>query len=319
MLKGISIAGSLDKPLHNKWRQFYETRMMTVKREPLLQKHYKVFTIGSCFAAEIRSQLTALGIHTLPDYASIPLDDERYQIDTLPKQLHMNYYNSFSIRQEFERAIGLWDQAPDDHWHARYRLPCQDPYRRLVFGATPDDLNEAIGHINHAMREAIHAADAFFITLGMTEVFRKTNNGMIACQKPNYLGGAGDKETQLYLSTFRENYDNMARVVEIIQGINPKAMVVVTVSPVPLERTFTGRDIFISNMEGKCTLRAVAGELARNHANVRYYPSFELVMGLGEQAFRPDDLRHIDPQAVSIITRSFIQAFLEEEAGAVAV
>lgn len=300
-----------DTPFH-KWRQFYEQRKISLPGRPLFRRSQKFFAMGSCFAAEIRGALSAMGVTVLPAYETIPLDDLRYQIDTIPAQMHMNYYNSFSIRQEFERCLGLWEQTRDDCWEvARSPLPFQDPYRRLVFGKTREDLFEAIDRINRAVREGVERADVFLFTLGMTEVFRKHNDGRVACQKPAYLGGGGEAETALHLSTFQENYDNMARVAEIIHAVNPAAHIVLTVSPVPLERTFSGRDIYTANMEGKSTLRAVAGELARCDKRIVYLPSYELVTGMGEAAFRADDLRHVRPEVVNLITRAFVAAYFE--------
>jgi hypothetical protein len=144
----------------------------------------------------------------------------------------------------------------------------------------------------------------------MTEVFRKKDNGLIACQKPTYGGGGGLAETDLHLSSFAENLANLEELYEIIKGLNPKARVVVTVSPVPLSRTFSGRDILIANTEGKAILRAAVGEFSKSHDDVYYYPAFEIVTLRGESAFQQHDLRHVTDETVSVIMSSFVKAHL---------
>src|SRR5690606_15006083 len=130
-------------------------------------KEDKIFTIGSCFAERIRLALGEQGYQVGPDYASIPMDRRRYLIDTLPERPHMNYYNTFTIRQEMERHIGEWAQAPDDVWTVpdkfwKGEVAYQDPYRRLVYGRTKEDLHEALGHINRIMYDGLVSSNVFF-------------------------------------------------------------------------------------------------------------------------------------------------------------
>lgn len=309
MLKAIQIRA---RP-NGRWRNFFEDRVLTLEPAPIVGPGDSVFTMGSCFAREIRSALRDGGVVVGPDYGAIPVDAGRYMIDELPRETHLNYYNTFTIRQEFERIAGRWRQADDDFWRVR-RSPFggpeafQDPYKRLTFGRTPGDLRAAIALVDAAIDASARTASVFFFTLGMAEVFRKKDNGLIACQKPAYLGGGGERETELHLSGFAENLANLEETRAIIKALNPDARIVVTVSPVPLERTFSGRDIVVANQEGKATLRACAGEFARAHDDVFYYPAYEIVTMGGEGAFQARDRRHVDPDLVSAITRAFIRA-----------
>ena len=193
------------------------------------------------------------------------------KIDTLPAREHMNYYNTFSIRQELERAAGQWTQAANDIWlvHKRdiqngvfvagERTLCQDPYRRLVFGKTPEDLHEALEQINVVMRDGFRQADVCVITLGMTEVFKKKDNGLVCNQVPVYGGGSGLRETFFHASDYQENLENMRVSLRLLKEMNPKVQVILTVSPVPLHRSFNSDDIFVNNYESKCTLPRSAG------------------------------------------------------------
>jgi hypothetical protein len=206
-----------------------------------------------------------------------------------------------------------WTQEKDDYWKiSRNQFAnkeCyQDPYRRLTFGNSPDKLAEANAHINSAINEAAKQASVFFFTFGVTEIFRLKSNGRVVGQKPAYYGGGGVSETELYLSTFSENFENLEKLREIVKLINPTASMVVTVSPVPLERTFSGQDVVVANCEGKSTLRAVLGEFSRMYNDVIYFPAYEMVTTLGEIAYIPGDLRHVKKSVVDMIVQTFANA-----------
>ena len=303
---------------NRKWEVLHQSRALTLTGAPLFHVTDKIFTIGSCFAEEIRKALTRRAVTCFPAYGKIAIDPSRMRIDTLPHREHMNYYNTFSIRQELERAAGLWVQDRSDVWTLPNRriqdgqlvvgegTVHQDPYRRLVFGATPDDLWDALDQINAVMREGLVEADVVLMTLGMTEVFRKRNNGLVCNQVPVYGGGAGLRETYAHSSTFAENLHNVRRTLQLIRELNPRAKVVVTVSPVPLHRSFADADIFVTNMQSKSTLRAVAGEIVREFDWVTYFPAYEIVNGFGSAAFKPEDLLHVKEEVAHLIVETFM-------------
>lgn len=296
-----------------RWTSHFNNKLLTVPRKPLFSRNDRIFTIGSCFAERIRVFLTAEGYKVGPPAETIPIDPDRYQIDTLPRHPHMDYYNAFTIRQEFERHIGEWSQDPDDYWTIKDptwggEIAYQDPYRRAVFGRTPEDLAEAVGHIDRAMDAGIREADVFFMTLGMTEVFRNKRSGKIACQRPGYAKGGGEEQTEFHMSSYEENYASLMRIADIITQVRPGARIVMTVSPVPLGRTFQDQDIIAANTESKAILRAAVGAVVRSHPAVSYFPSYELVMANYPFSFKSEDGRHVDDWIVAKIVRAFREA-----------
>jgi hypothetical protein len=297
----------------------FTNKLLTVALQPLFGPQDTVFTIGSCFAERIRIALAEQGVNVGPPMQDIVMAPDCYRIDALPKRPHMNYYNSFTIRQEFERHAGLWTQGPGDYWTLG-KDPFwggaeiyQDPYRRAVFGRTPEDLAQAVARIDQAIDAGIRASGVFFMTLGMAEVFVNRQSGKIACQKPGYAGGAGANETFFHMSSYEENMENMEQVIRIITGIRPDARIVVTVSPVGLARTFGDQDIVVANTEGKSILRAVLGALARKYHNVTYFPSYEIVMANAPHSFRADDGRHVANWVVSQIVTAFKAAHFDQD------
>ncbi len=295
------------------WRRWIDEGSFTIPKNPLINQSDRVFTIGSCFAREVRKALINRQVHCLPDYAQVTIDDTRYVVDQLPHELHMNYYNTFTIRQEFERCIGAWQPSSDDIWEIKDPFwnggtAYQDPYRRAVFARTPEDLSIASEMATKQITKGFQDASAVFITLGLVEVWRKKNNGKFACQEPGYQRGGGADETEFHLSTFSENFENLTEIVSMVrQHKKRETPIVVTVSPVPLGRTWSSKDVFEANVQSKATLRAVAGEVAGKFDNVTYFPSYEIALALGANAFEVDG-RHVRPQVVGHIMDAFLKA-----------
>lgn len=302
------------------WSYYNEHKALTFEPRPLIAPGTRVFTMGSCFAVEIRRRLKELGYTVFPDYGSLAFDPSRQKVGSLPARENLNHYHSFAIRQEIEKAFGLWRQDDDDYWRVENSAideplfdgaVCQDPYRRLVFGRTPADLQEVTARLDDVIRSGLEAADVYILTLGLIEVWRNKSSGLVACMNPGYGGGGGVTESEFVNSGFSENYDNMRRAIELLFEHFPERQVVLTVSPVPLGATFTDADVFVANMESKSTLRAVAGQLAAEFDRVHYFPSYEICqMG---NPFSPDG-RHVRPDVVAMIVATFLRMFGAAEA-----
>ena len=299
------------------WPWFHKHGVMTVPKNPIVHNSSKVFTIGSCFAHEVRKCLASRNIALQPDYKAIKFSADTALVDSLPENEHIAFYNTFSIQQEIERAAGLWQQDEDDFWVVEGGAfggtqMYQDPYRRAVFAKSRSVLTYIQDQINTQFQTGFEQADLFFITLGLIEVWRQKSNGKFVNQAPGYQRGAGGDETEFYLSSFAENLESLSTTLEIIQSRRPGAKVVITVSPVPLFRTFTGSDIIVANTESKSLLRAVAGEVCRTFSCASYFPSYELMNLVGPQGYIPRDGRHVEPAAVDKIMELFLESHMAE-------
>ncbi|MFG0252904.1 MAG: GSCFA domain-containing protein, partial [Phycisphaerales bacterium JB038] len=214
------------------WPRYNHRGIITLPANPLLDPGATVFTMGSCFALEIRRWLGELGCQVVPAYADLEFDLARLRIGQLPKRLNLNHYHTFAIRQEIERCLGIWQQSPDDHWEVRPdrwfggEVAYQDPYRRGIFARTPDDLHQAIADVDDVVRAGLETADVFLITLGLTEVWRKRDDGRFACMTPGFARGGGKAETEFHASTLAENVENLRRTVELIGAARPTAQIV---------------------------------------------------------------------------------------------
>ena len=309
MIKGITIGRHQPK-----WAQFLKSQYINVPNfDYTLKGRRKFFTMGSCFAEEIRKALIKHGLTALPEYEKFEFDVSQIKIDELPGRPHLNYYNTFSIRQELAWTLGF-ETRPRDVWEIRDRFfrsgknVYQDPYKRLVVARDENVLQKHLKQINKTILDGINKAEFFVFTFGMAEVFRNEKTGFVAAQKPAYSGGGGIKETKFHSSLVAENIKNIQMICDMLDSHrNQQIPIVLTVSPVPLERTFSSNDIFIANNEGKSKLRAAVSEVASQRQNVFYFPAFDIIQAIGNDAFKPDG-RHIKEEVIEAITASFTKA-----------
>jgi hypothetical protein len=281
---------------------------ITFESRRLIHRRSRVLALGSCFALRVKEWLLAR------DYTVLNEGDLRPWVVNGRAEFDPRiYYNTFCIRYEFERVAGQFVQQEDDVWepHQTLQRVFQDPYRRMLIAADRQSLWLRIREVDVQMRKHIETADLVIITLGLTEVFFQQHNGRAICAAPGYSGGGGFG-CEFRVTEYAENYENLRRTIDILAEVNPKAQVVLTVSPVPLGSTFAGVDHLVANTDSKSTLRAVAGALVRRYDHAHYFHSYELAMSAPRHEVFLEDGRHVSPQCVAKIMDDFERAFVTD-------
>jgi lysophospholipase L1-like esterase len=290
----------------------------------------KIFTIGSCFALEIRAQLADLGYQTFPRYYYIRFDQNRGMIGKLPHMDNINHYSVASILQEFENIAGpkpiiskenFFDLDKQDSVYRQIRLfvrsirqsikgqqkanfqaKWQDPFRKQVYAEDLETLEGLSGSITQKIREGAHDADLFIVTLGMTEIWLDKKSKLAIC---NSYGAKVDEALCDFKDlSLSETQEKLAQLVRTIRQINPKADIVFTVSPVPLQRTAKNESVVTANAHSKAKQRAAVAEVCTQFENVFYFPSFELSQ---DADFFEADGRHVTRSKVNYIVESFLR------------
>jgi len=107
-------------------------------------------------------------------------------------------------------------------------------------------------------------------------------------------------------------YDALAK----IRAVNKTVRVILTVSPVPLTATNSGRHVLTATMESKSILRAVAGQVRSGNGWVDYFPSYEIISSpvFGGKFFEAN-LRSVAREGVDFVMNSFF-ADLDSKFGA---
>lgn len=307
------------KKLRSTARRLDDNTPITFSRCPIVSADSAILTMGSCFAVEIRDVLRQRRLEVLPDYAAlqphyadvftyvagegrVPLSDDIVDLHV------MQWYFTSTIKQEFDRAFGHWTQLESDLWHARGIW--QDPYRRSVFSEKKDALWSFLETLNSIMKSAIQRADTYILTLGLTEAWQKKDDERFAAAFPGpRRDQRGVQETEFVLLNHAHCMNDLTRVCDNIFNRWPEKNIILTVSPVPLARTFTDQDQIIANCDSKSTLRSVAGEITRRYEQAHYFHSYEMCMfSPRDQVFREDG-RHVRREKVAEIVNTFVDQF----------
>lgn len=306
---------SIRREANARWQDSARGTIVTVQPERLIGPDTRIFSMGSCFAVEIRNALRARGQHVLPDYFRIPFPADRVSIGKLPQRDNVNHYDTYSIVQEFERAFG---EAPASSFppldvvpgSLRKRLGTsarwQDPYRREVYATSRESIESVSDAITQTIGEGIHGADVYILTLGLIETWvDEVSARHVWSERVRRLVSRPER-IRFHHSNYDENLTNLRRVCDLIHHHYPDRLVVLTVSPVALGETFSGTDVVSANTLSKSLLRTVAGQIQRDHPYLRYWPSYELAQR--NDIFEPDG-RHVKLPTVSHIVEAFVENY----------
>ncbi len=303
-------------PDYRYWADYKRSPLLAIEKRPLLDAGTKVFTMGSCFAMEVRRALIEKGFDVYPKYRDLQFDKATQIFDKLPERDAIAHYDTFSIRQEFEAAFGLFpDRAAGFcavegnlvNQHLNAATAYQDPYRKLNYAVDLPRLEDLAAKIDRMLYDGIAKAEVLVLTLGLTEVWRHNRTGRYFCRPPGSGYGGGKGEATFRQSTFVENYENMRATLDLLFKHFPEKQIVLSVSPVPLERTYAKTDIGTANLESKSILRAVAGQICREYAkNVMYLPSYEMATIIPGPVFQEDG-RHVLPEFVDQVMSAFFK------------
>ena len=268
---------------------------------------------GSCFALRIAHQLQAWGYNYVIEEDDLPPDLPLDQLSTTSYRMAPArwgvLFNAPSMRQMVERAYGLWEPEPilvnkGDRF--------VDPFRSIR--PLYDDVEGYVADFkrhNQALRRALDTCEVFIVTLGLTEAWKFAHNGDYTSIAPAHIDPSLVRPHEL---TVEENVDELERLYDVYARHRPGIKLIVSVSPVPLNRTYsTHNHVLAANSLSKATLRVAAETFCRNHTNdVWYMPSYEIVT-YGTQNPWEADRRHVSAEAVSRVMTLFRAMFLEDQ------
>jgi hypothetical protein len=268
--------------------------------------------MGSCFAREIKQVLVERG------YAYVS-EETHHPASRHASAAWERLYNSFSMGQVFDYTFGDW--TPDLRWWVARDGTVQDPYRRIVLYASRQEAEQDFARHRACSRLALERARVLILTLGLTEIWQDQQDGAVICLPAGpYVNQGGDMTRYRFrVSRYQENLDNLERIHGHLARHNPPCRLVVTVSPVHLWATFRqDQDVISASCNSKSTLRAVADEFAARHANVTYFPAYEIatimapLMGMYPYT-RDRENFHVNRETVELIMRHFFAFYAGAE------
>lgn len=271
----------------------FDGQMLIPEIEPgfALEPGMRIFTIGSCFARNIEAEMGAFMLPTLT--FKVPPEEWPHRPNGL-----LNEYNPAAMAQRMRWAATGADTStmagtlvgPDDAVDDLL-LAVGNPVTRLRAVERRREIDAIYAHLPDA--------DALILTLGLVECWEDTEAGCFLNRMPPVpVMRANPGRYRFHRLSPHEGIAHLQPAIgALIDG--GLSRVILTVSPVPLQTTVTGKDCVIANSLSKSALRVVADELVmRFPGKIDYFPSFEMITSAGLGVFR-DDLVHVRPRVVA--------------------
>jgi GSCFA family len=251
-------------------------------KHPLRRSH-KVATFGSHFAEHFGRALKQRGYawfdaEPAPDIF-VPAIQKKYKYGIFSART--GFIDTVAaLRQWVSWAIGI-ATPPEEIWEAQGRF--FDPFRPSIEPdgfATAEELLASRGMVLRAIRNIIEHADWLVFTLGLTEGWISRSKGYNYAKCPGTIAGEFDGNDYAFKNyTFAEISSDLGWVIEAICSLNNKMHFILTVSPIPLAATASGKHVLTATTFSKSLLRAVAGTMADNLESVDYFPAYEIITG----------------------------------------
>jgi hypothetical protein len=273
----------------------------------------RVATAGSCFAQHIARYLRNSGYNYYvaePGHPVLPESVRNAHNYGLYSARYGNIYTARQLLQLWQRAFGQFEPI-EDCWQETEDC-FLDPFRPTTQpGGYVSQAELDADRAQHlaAVRRMFETLDVFVFTLGLTEAWRSKQDGAVFPLCPGTDGGVFDPERhEFYNQPVEDVVSDMAGFIEALLSVNPKAQVILTVSPVPLMATAEpGAHVLASTTYSKSVLRVAAEVLRKRFAAVHYFPSYEIITGsFSRGAYYADDLRNVLETGVSHVMRLFM-------------
>ncbi|MES2999075.1 MAG: GSCFA domain-containing protein [Pseudomonadota bacterium] len=284
-----------------------------------ISPEHKIATAGSCFAQHISQALRENGFGYLVTEAPHPMlcaDDARmFGYGTFTAR-YGNIYTARQLRQLLDRAYGRFTPV-EDAWEedgGRWI----DPFRPRIQPEGYESRHEYdADRQKHfaCVRRAFEELDILVFTFGLTEAWVSRTDGAVFPLCPGVAGGRFDPDLHAFHNfTVQEIVDDMRSFIGSLREINPKAKLILTVSPVPLVATAGRKHVLAATVYSKSVLRVACETLSDGLDGVAYFPSYEIITGSFSRGnyFEPD-CRTVSAAGVAHVMRVFMGHFAGRE------
>lgn len=268
--------------------------------------HDTFFAIGSCFARNVEEHLEMHGVTVLSRQSAVrDLGATRARATGI-----FNKFNPYSMLHELQFASGEL-RYDERSLFLSGRAQYYDSHLVAKSGdASLIDMMARREEINGYFAQAFQA-DVLILTLGLTEAWFDRETGLFFNATPNpYQIRATPERFELRVLSHNQCITALRDMKALLdRHSKPGQKVVLTVSPVPLGRTFTSDDVIVANMTSKATLRSAAWEFINETQGFDYFPSYEAVqMSHPDVAWQPDRV-HVTNTMVGAIIDCFLERY----------
>jgi len=281
--------------------------------------NHAVATYGSCFAQHIGRALTSRGFNWLStEQAPAGMGAESkvaYNYDIFTSRTG-NIYTTSLLVQWLQWAFGI-SEVPEEIWEKNRRY--FDPFRPGIEPggfASIEELRASQQQTIKSFRDSILGANLLFFTLGLTERWKNVLHDFEYPLCPGVVAGTFDVNVHKYENMeYSGVREALSAALKIMRKHNPELRVILTVSPVPLTATKSGKHVLIATMQSKSILRAVAGQISDRRQYVDYFPSYEIINSpVFRGSFFEPNQRNVTKHGVRFVMDTFFHE-LEEKFG----
>ncbi len=265
----------------------------------LLARGTSVFTLGSCFARNLEEKLEHF---SLPTRTFTAPEGER---PGRPNGI-LNEYNPGTICQRVEHALkgisfGDLCIAPEGGGFIDLLLP------EYVTPATRERLMARRAEVDNIYR-SVSACEAVIVTLDLVEAWYDKSAGLYLNRVPPAAFLLADRDRfEMHILDVQETLDLLDRMVNAFRALGV-TKILLTVSPVPLETTYSGKDCLTANIQSKSVLIVSSHTLCQRHQEVDYFPGYEIVTSAGPESFHSDSI-HVLDDVVEKVTDFLVEQY----------
>lgn len=273
-----------------------------------------VMTLGSCFARNVEQYLANLGCDVPASRFSVPADEWHAERPT-------NILNIFTppvFRQSMEWTAGIFQRDGAVHQadceQFAFRLPGDQVIDLGLASARPVTMARFFQRRQQVYDLFVRAfdADCFIITPGLIESWLDHETGLYTNITPMRSGKLLDEQRFSFeVLSYQKCFDALTTTIDIVRKHNSRIKTLITVSPVPLSHTFSGKGILLANSYSKAVLRAVCETIASSSDAIDYFPSYEAV-NFSRFGVWQRDRRHVRDRFVVKIVRTIGERYMRQ-------
>ena len=262
------------------------------------------FCMGSCFARNVEEHLIYAGQRVLSKQIICPEEEWPNRVN--------GFVNKFTTHSMANELIEVRDRPHIDE--ACFEETAQGWLDlQLCAGVRPTTLERAMqrrGYLTTVYFDRIRQADIVVLTLGLNEVWFDHASAKHLNAAPSFASVKRMPDRYaLKITDPDSNIEQLETIRSTLRGLNPHVRMIVTVSPVPLGETFSGRDVAVANMYSKSVLRVAAGLFAECHSDVDYFPSFEMISLSPRMQVYAHDCLHVADEPVRKVIGEFLTLY----------
>tara|TARA_R110002049_G_scaffold32257_2_gene107802 strand:+ start:6557 stop:7522 length:966 start_codon:yes stop_codon:yes gene_type:complete len=255
----------------------------------LISYESNMLLLGSCFVENIGKKL---------DYFKFRNLQNPFGILFHPKAIETLVENAVNRKMYSENDVFFHNEQ----WH------CFDAHSKLSNNSKEDLLNE-LNVQSKSTYKQIHESTHIIITLGTAWAYRFIeNNSLVAnCHK------VPQNQFKKELLSIDEIIQSLKKIAAQISGVNSKASIIFTVSPVRHLK-----DGFIENTQSKAHLFSAIHNFLNQKSSIVnrqscYFPSFEIMMDeLRDYRFYMEDMIHPNQIAINYIWERFKSVWISD-------